>query len=1011
MTPTRHHYQSPANYARARRRAYLASGTLIFVVMIWISGSARMTSSILTDYSSETNFMMAQLGAAPSDARLSLDITFVTTLRDMSVEDLQHPPDHPLQLTISKQMNALRSWSTFVRQQNIIVFADSQTTCSFLWTKLPDVNCVVHRCGHPEYVMPQMNCIFGYTAPLVTTEVVAYLNADIVIFDEFTDVIQRVYRRGRLDAIMVGQRTDVPWTNSTYLDFTTASARAQLRTRVQEEGALYPDKGVEYIVFRKSLLSRLEFPPLLLGIDVWDSWWLSECIIQKDLFVIDVTKIVTVMHQGNKAHKAKPRFGALYNEELAKKKFGVRYRIGRITYAPWYLDGSSAANSSLHRNTSIPVEVMIYRQAARVGNSYVLAVMTVNAGYAQLALNWLCWVRRTGFNNFILLAEDKWTARFFREQGLYNIVVSPDAPEKKSAAEYGSIEFQVTMTYRTSFLGRVLNAGVDFMTGDLDSIWLDNPLTQLDPHADLQGQPHKGNKISGGLVAVKATQAGRFFWHKVIQCQLVNMQTIQNFLDTKKKFDPSKYTEQECINDLSVIHKGLVVSRLDVLEYPDGRAFFDLHLPQKSAVWPTIIHNNWIVGVEAKTDRFKRWNMWIVTEEGRCMRNPAQEAAAAALKGTPGKLNSILPWSASPRDFNLHIRIVTGRPLGSASKLLQSLLAADIVLSGNDRVNIEIFKGDESFGPPIQWPHGTYKEISGISEDTWMAQWRPAVNDEALLVLEDSSSVSKYFYRWAREAFYYYHLNQSNHDSQVFGIALHDPMEGLLDAMGENPSSYQRLRSLIDPAPAFRSQSAAPWGTIYFADKWLDFSAFYNKRTSDSNVSDLPCIPGRSSNKLWCKRRVVVPVVQGQRSFHTRPKWSHWHTRYAFEQGLYALFLHFPEQYGEALIIRKGDAEFEGGVVASELVQFPPSIPSVSLGAKPGAPASLFRPPFLLQLFDFQFLPIKVDASILTFRSIMFTHVNPEDLCSWRNEEGGGDFDTCAPSPTPSPTPGTKKKD
>eukprot|EP00276_Gloeochaete_wittrockiana_P003736 CAMPEP_0184666052 /NCGR_PEP_ID=MMETSP0308-20130426/59860_1 /TAXON_ID=38269 /ORGANISM="Gloeochaete witrockiana, Strain SAG 46.84" /LENGTH=948 /DNA_ID=CAMNT_0027110431 /DNA_START=288 /DNA_END=3134 /DNA_ORIENTATION=+ len=918
-------------------------------------------------------------------------ITVFTTVRDMNVEDLQLPPDNSLRLAATKQMNALRSWTSVLSRQSVLVLADSRPTCKFITSELPGIRCFVHACTHPEFQLPKLDCIFISASERIQTDVVAYINADLLIFDDFPAIMERVFIRGRQEALVVAQRTDIAWTNATEFQFHTLSERQRLRSWVQANGELHSDYGADFFVFRKSLFSLLRFPPLLVGTWRWDNWLLAECIVRKDMRVIDASNVLNVVHQGTSDVSSHRRLGSSYSDELVKKLIGSRYRIGRISFAPWYLEASPLGEISIVRNLSMPVEVMVHRHAARIGDSYVLAVMTVNSGYAQLALNWLCWVRRTGFENFILLAEDKWTAEFFRSRGLYNVVVSPDASEKKTAAEYGSIEFQVTMTYRTSFLGRVLNAGVDFLTGDLDSVWLNNPLVELDPNCDLQGQPHKENKISGGLVAVKATKVGRFFWHKVVQCQLNNMQTIQNFLDTKAKFNPSKYTEQECINDLAIEQKGLRFCRLDTLKYPDGRAFFEQHVPQKAAVWPTIIHNNWIIGVDAKTDRFKRWGMWAVSEDLQCVNDPSDSS-------TTEFTSDLLSSLAASRSFKLHIRIVTGRGgQGSVKDLIQSLVEADISLSSGDSIDISVLaKGTESVPGIIDWPHGSYEVVKDIAEDDWMYDWNPnggSSSSEALLVLEDSCALSKYFYRWARDAYDFYHFNRSNADPRLFGIGLHDPMEAVMDTVFDsNPSNFQRLRSHLRPATAFRFQGNAPWGTIFFPSHWKLFLAWL---TQHLPASPPPCVPGRLTNRLWCSYfgPDSTTTSTSPSSPSSTPAWYNWHDRFVFDKGMYALYPYLPDHPGEAIIVKKANSEDQGGVLAHEPITFPP----------PTDP-SWFLHPNLLQMMDYQFKLVTVDASILSHRHTMFTLVPPEELCSW--QEDVGVFRTC-----PTSSSSSSKKD
>ena len=93
--------------------------------------------------------------------------------------------------------------------------------------------------------------------------------------------------------------------------------------------------------------------------------------------------------------------------------------------------------------------------------------------------------------------------------------------------------------------------GYHFMTADMDAIWLSDPFEHVDLAADLSGQTHKKVKLSGGLVIVRASEAGRAFWREVIRCQKGNAKFLaEHAVDT---YEPSMYTEQYCINQLYLV--------------------------------------------------------------------------------------------------------------------------------------------------------------------------------------------------------------------------------------------------------------------------------------------------------------------------------------------------------------------------------------------------------------------------------------------------------------------------
>ena len=151
----------------------------------------------------------------------------------------------------------------------------------------------------------------------------------------------------------------------------------------------------------------------------------------------------------------------------------------------------------------------------------------------------ICWAKRIGFRNYILLAEDVEAYQLLRsvDEPAYISYNQSLLINSKSEAEYGSISFQVTMAYRVEFLMRVLRGGFHFLTADMDAIWLANPFNYV-PHnlsITIMGQTHKETKMSGGFILVHATPAGRQFWQNVIDCQRENLVILQQEVVGKRK--------------------------------------------------------------------------------------------------------------------------------------------------------------------------------------------------------------------------------------------------------------------------------------------------------------------------------------------------------------------------------------------------------------------------------------------------------------------------------------------
>ena len=153
------------------------------------------------------------------------------------------------------------------------------------------------------------------------------------------------------------------------------------------------------------------------------------------------------------------------------------------------------------------------------------------------------------------------------------------------------------MTLRTLVLKHILSFGLHVITGftaDLDGAWLQDPLALLDANATLEGQEHRGSRISGEQVAVQSTPAGHDYWNRVAECQADNMHFLSGV--TAGAYSLSKYTVQECVNNeaINLLKRnalGFAVHILPATYFPDGLSYFTSFESAWQGVVPYGVHN------------------------------------------------------------------------------------------------------------------------------------------------------------------------------------------------------------------------------------------------------------------------------------------------------------------------------------------------------------------------------------------------------------------------------------
>ncbi len=212
------------------------------------------------------------------------------------------------------QHNAISSWRKLDPICEIILCGNEPGTREaadrFDAIQLGDVN-------RNEFGTPLLDSVFASAHAAASYPMLCYVNADIILLHDFTEAVRRIEFANFL---MVGRRWDVDLTQS--WDFEASDGEEQLRCHVGCHGTLHPPTGSDYFVFpRNGGFDQL--PPFAVGRPVWDNWLIHRAR-QRGLPVVDVTPVVTVVHQNHDYRHVPQRTGHTWegpeadvNRELA----------------------------------------------------------------------------------------------------------------------------------------------------------------------------------------------------------------------------------------------------------------------------------------------------------------------------------------------------------------------------------------------------------------------------------------------------------------------------------------------------------------------------------------------------------------------------------------------------------------------------------------------------------------------------------------------------------------------
>lgn len=188
------------------------------------------------------------------------------------------------------QRNALGSWRALSPEVEIIVLGGEEGSAEAARAvgarHLPEVE--ITSAG-----TPRVDAVFAAAERAARNDLLAYVNADIVLLPDFPAAVEVVARR-LPQFLMVGQRWDLDFEE--VIDFGDRHWPEAVRRDAQARGQLHPPSGIDYFVFRRGLWR--EIPPFAVGRTMWDNWLIYSARARR-VPVVDATASVMAVHQNH----------------------------------------------------------------------------------------------------------------------------------------------------------------------------------------------------------------------------------------------------------------------------------------------------------------------------------------------------------------------------------------------------------------------------------------------------------------------------------------------------------------------------------------------------------------------------------------------------------------------------------------------------------------------------------------------------------------------------------------
>lgn len=231
------------------------------------------------------------------------------------------------------QRNAVRSWTALEPSCEIILFGNDEGISG-----AAEELGVRHISEIPlnAFGTPLISSAFETARVRARNDILAYVNADIILMQDFTEAIRKIELSPFL---MIGRRWDLDLDRE--LNISNRYWQSELKDMVRIEGKLHGLSGIDYFVFPRNL--KHDLPPFAVGRPGWDNWLIHHALT-KEIPVIDATACLTAVHQNHESV-----YQARKKEVEENIQIGGLHSMSTLRDADWVLDAGGLRRSPYHR--------------------------------------------------------------------------------------------------------------------------------------------------------------------------------------------------------------------------------------------------------------------------------------------------------------------------------------------------------------------------------------------------------------------------------------------------------------------------------------------------------------------------------------------------------------------------------------------------------------------------------------------------------------------------------------
>ena len=281
----------------------------------------------------------------------------------------------------------------------------------------------------------------------------------------------------------------------------------------------------------------------------------------------------------------------------------------------------------------------IVQMAHRANGSVALTIVT--DAFLETTQSWICNTDVGGFRppaTLWITPEESSYEALRKVKGSHAIHMrNIRGGRKNSGTSFNTPGYWLLMLERTRLIRDLLERGVGVFLFEPDQVWLRDPMPTINrlvesgDGVDLVGTLDSNNQIAGNFLYLVPTVESRRLWREVAKrfsksyhsagMQLLHTTLFKRYIDndqsilTNLVFYDTKFKQQNPV----------VFRALDTDRFVDGRWYQKDSFYGKSAASPTMINNNFIVGIQKKKERLEKVGHWF-WNDGKCDETQVRQA-------------------------------------------------------------------------------------------------------------------------------------------------------------------------------------------------------------------------------------------------------------------------------------------------------------------------------------------------------------------------------------------------